>query len=219
MDWADRIDTYARETGFPKSLFVGADGRVVGTWIMGNDYRVKSTYYGGYPAGYLRRVKALFPDKRRTLHLFSGQVDLSAFPGDTVDINAGLNPTYVDDAQTMMHVPLETYDLVLADPPYSVEDAEHYQTTMVKRNVVMRALQRLPLGAHVVWLDQVLPMYRKDKFEQEAAIGMWKSTNHRFRGITIFGRRDATVSHNVATAMRRKTKPDPAAVPACPPAD
>jgi hypothetical protein len=39
-----------------------------------------------------------------------------------------------------------------------------------------------------VWLDQVLPMYRKDRFAQEAVIGMWKSTNHRFRGITIFRR-------------------------------
>ena len=204
MQWEDRISNYARETGFPKCLFVGPDGRVVGTWIMGNDYRVKSTYYGGYPAGYLRRIKALFPDKRRVLHLFSGQVDLGTFPGDTVDINPKLKPTYVDDAQTLSRVPLETYDLVLADPPYSVEDADHYQTTMVKRNVVMRALQRLPIDAHVVWLDQVLPMYRKDAFEQEAAIGMWKSTNHRFRGITIFRRRDAAISNNVASAVKRK---------------
>ena len=206
MRWEDRIENYGRETGFPKCLFVGPDGRVVGTWIMGNDYRVKSTYYGGYPAGYLRRIRALFPDKTRTLHLFSGQVDLAAFPGDTVDINASLKPTYVDDAQTLTRVPLEDYDLVLADPPYSVEDADHYQTTMVKRNVVLRALRRLPIGAHVVWLDQVLPMYRKDAFEQEAAIGMWKSTNHRFRGITIFRRRDAAVSGNVASASRRKAE-------------
>ncbi len=204
MQWDDRINNYGRETGFPKCLFVGPDGRVVGTWIMGNDYRVKSAYYGGYPAGYLRRIRALFPDKKRPLHLFSGQVDLAAFPGDTVDINPELKPTYVDDAQTLERVPLEKYDLVLADPPYSVEDADHYETTMVKRNVVMRALQRLPIGAHVVWLDQVLPMYRKDAFEQEAAIGMWKSTNHRFRGITIFRRRDAAISHNVASAARRR---------------
>ena len=40
-----------------------------------------------------------------------------------------------------------------------------------ERNVLMRALQRLPIGAHVVWLDQVLPMNRKDAFEQEAIIG------------------------------------------------
>jgi hypothetical protein len=188
VDWQDRIDSYVRETGFPRSLFVGGDGRVVGTWIMGNDYRVKSAYYGGYPAGYLRRVRALFPEKRRVLHLFSGRVDLAAFPGDTVDINPELRPTYLDDAQTLERVPLGAYDLVLADPPYSVEDAERYQTTMVKRNTVMRALRRLSPGAHVVWLDQVLPMYRKDAFAVDAVIGMVKSTNHRFRVITVFRR-------------------------------
>ncbi len=188
MEWQQRISNYAEATGFPQSLFVAADGRVVGTWIMGNDYRVKTGYYGGYPAGYLRRIRALFPDKCRVLHLFSGRVDLAALPGDTVDLNAALAPTYVDDAQTLTGVPLDRYDLVLADPPYSVEDAERYQTTMIKRNLVMRALRRLSPGAHVVWLDQVLPMYRKDSFGLDAVIGMVKSTNHRFRVITVFRR-------------------------------
>jgi hypothetical protein len=188
MEWQDRIDSYCRVTKFPRSLFIGEDGRVVGTWIMGNDYRVKSNYYGGYPAGYLKRIKALFPDKKSTLHLFSGKVDLATFPGDTVDINPANGATFVDDAQTLEQVPLKRYDLVLADPPYSVEDCEHYGTSMVKRNTVMRALAGLPPGAHVVWLDQVLPMYRKDTFAVDATIGMWKSTNHRFRGITVFRR-------------------------------
>ena len=108
---------------------------------------------------------------------FSGRVNLDTFPGDTVDIT-----------QRLENVPLENYDLVLADPPYSIEDAERYQTTMVKRNVVMSALRGLSPGAHVVWLDQVFPMYRKDIFSVEAVIGMVKSTNHRFRVITVFKR-------------------------------
>jgi hypothetical protein len=187
MTHADRIRSYHKTTGFPESLFIGGDGRIVGTWIMGNDYRVKSTYYGGYPAGYLKRVKSLFPDKERALHLFSGKVDTLTMPGDTVDINSENQPTYVDDAQTLSAVPLEKYDLVMADPPYSVEDCERYQTSMVKRNKVMAALgARLTPGTHVVWLDQVLPMYRKDQFSVEAVIGMVKSTNHRFRVVTVF---------------------------------
>lgn len=188
LTWQDRIDAYAAATKFPRSLFISEDGRVVGTWIMGNDYRVQTGYYGGYPAGYLRRVKSMFPDKRRVLHLFSGKVDLSALPGDTVDINPDLSPTYVDDAQRLEAVPLPDYDLILADPPYSVEDCERYRTTMVKRNVVMQALSRCAPGAHVVWLDQVLPMYRKDTWAIDAVIGMVKSTNHRFRVVTIFRR-------------------------------
>lgn len=187
MTLQERIDNYTAATKFPRSLFLSEDGRVVGTWIMGNDYRVRSGYYGGYPAGYLKRVAAMFPDKKDVLHLFSGKVDLSILGGDTVDLDDETEPTFVDDAQTLTSVPLEKYDLVLADPPYSVEDCDHYKPTMVKRNVVMRTLgERLTGGAHVVWLDQVLPMYRKDQFAVEGVIGMVKSTNHRFRVTTIF---------------------------------
>jgi hypothetical protein len=188
LSMKERVKSYHDITGFPESLFVGSDGRIVGTWIMGNNYRVKSGYYGGYPAGYLKRIKALFPDKQRVLHLFSGKVDTATMPGHTVDSNPDRMPDFIDDAHRLTGVPLENYDLVMADPPYSVEDCEHYGTTMVKRNVVMAALgARLSRNCHVVWLDQVLPMYRKDQFCLEAVIGMVKSTNHRFRVVTIFG--------------------------------
>lgn len=190
MNWQDRIDAYVARTGHPKSLFISEDGRVVGTWIMGQNYKVPSGYYGGYPAGYLKRIWSMFPDKLRALHVFSGKVDQTWLPGDTVDSNADLNPTYVDDAHTLLNVPLGRYDLVLADPPYSVEDAERYQTSMVKRKKVMDALAAgVKSGTHVVWLDQVLPMYRKDSWDVEAVIGMVKSTNHRFRVVTIFRRK------------------------------
>src|SRR5690348_7360293 len=113
MDWNSRIENYSKQTKFPQSLFIADDGRVVGTWIMGQDYRVKSGYFGGYPAGYLKRVKALFPDKKSPLHLFSGKVDQSVLPGDTVDFDPTLEPTYLDDAQSLESVPLRVYDLIL----------------------------------------------------------------------------------------------------------
>lgn len=183
----DRINNYCQQTGYPRNIFLGEDGRIVGTWIMGNNYTVKSGYYGGYPHGYLKRIKAMFPDKLNVLHLFSGCVDLEALPGKTCDINPERNPDYVDDAQSLKSVPVEEFDLVCADPQYSVEDSEHYGVSMVKRNQVMKSLgARLKSGAHVVWLDQVLPVYRKDQFTLEATIGMMKSTNHRFRMVTIF---------------------------------
>lgn len=183
-----RIDNYHKETKYPESLWVGGDGRISGTFIMGQNYTVKSGYYGGYPAGYLRRVKALFPEKTSVLHLFSGRVDTVAFPGDTVDIRPELNPTWLVSAETLDGVLLPCYDLVLADPPYSVEDCEHYGTPMVNRNKVMQALTGLNPGSHVVWLDQALCMYRKDQWRIVGCIGMLKSTNHRFRMIVIFER-------------------------------
>jgi hypothetical protein len=187
MNITERIKNYNNKSGFPESLFLGGDGRIVGTWVMGNNYQVKQKFYGGYPHGYLNRIKLLFPDKKNTLHLFSGCVDTEIFPGKTVDINSDRNPDYIDDAHTLNGVPLEEFDLILADPPYSVEDCDHYQTTMIKRNVVMKNLgERLKSGTHVVWLDQVLPMYKKVNLKTIGYIGMVKSTNHRFRVVTIF---------------------------------
>jgi hypothetical protein len=60
-------------------------------------------------------------------------------------------------------------------------------------NRVMRALKGLSPGSHVVWLDQVIPMYRSAAFVQEAVIGVQRSTNHRFRCVVVFQRtnRDA----------------------------
>ncbi|MCY4120418.1 MAG: hypothetical protein OXG72_05795, partial [Acidobacteria bacterium] len=79
----ERIESYNARMPYPRSLFLGGDGRIVGTWLMGNNYRSNSPIYGGYPNGYLKRIRALFPDKSSTLHLFSGQVDRTAWPGDT----------------------------------------------------------------------------------------------------------------------------------------
>jgi len=187
MDISERIDNYHRVTGFPKSLFVGGDGRLVGTWVMGNNYTVKSTYYGGYPHGYLRRIKALFPDKNNILHLFSGRVDLDIIGGKTIDINPDMNPDYLANAESMSDIISDRFDLILADPPYSVEDCDHYGTVMIKRNKVLsQCVPLLEPGGHLVWLDQVLPMYRKAELSTVGYIGMVKSTNHRFRVITIF---------------------------------
>ena len=58
---------------------------------------------------------------------------------------------------------------------------------MVKRNKVLKeCVKVLKSEGHLVWLDQVLPMYRKNELETVGYIGMVKSTNHRFRVITFF---------------------------------
>jgi hypothetical protein len=187
MTLQDRLDNYHQTLGYPKATFIGGDGRICGTWVMGNNYRVKSTYYGGYPAGYLKRIKALFPDKESVLHLFSGKVDTDIIPGKRIDINPDREPDVVGDAHKLGEYFKEEFDLILSDPPYSIEDCDHYGTIMVKRNTVLKqAYKVLKKGGHLVWLDQVLPQYRKIELKPVGYIGMVKSTNHRFRVITIF---------------------------------
>ena len=168
---------------------VVSHGWLYGIWMIGNNYRSKKKYYGEYPPGYLKRVHALFPDMEDVLHLFSGTVEKGLWKNEVLfDINPDLNPDVVGDAEHLSdYFNANSFDLVVADPPYSAEDAEHYGRPMVSRNKVMKDVHKiLRPGGFICWLDQVLPMYRKDQFRLVGTIGIIRSTNHRFRVLSIF---------------------------------
>jgi hypothetical protein len=187
LTWLERIAHYEQVMRQP--AYMWTQGRwAMGVWFLGNQHRKKNDYHGGYQGNYLKRIAALFPDKVSVLHAFSGMIDLRTLPGDTVDIRAELHPTYVDDCQTLLKVPLARYDLAVADPPYTAEDANYYGTPMVQRNRVMAAFKRLPAGAHVVWLDQMYPMFSSEAFQLEAVINVIGSTNNRVRDVFIWRR-------------------------------
>jgi len=183
MDLQQRIENYEKK--FPKySKLLINNNCIEGIWVMGNNYTTKTSLYGAYPYGYLERIHALFPKTDKMLHLFSGSLPESP-EYDKVDYNTGI------DAETMADVlPNDFYSLILADPPYSIEDCDHYGCCMVKRNVVFKECYKImEKDGYLIWLDQVLPNYKKIEFDIVARIGMVKSTNHRFRVVTIFKRK------------------------------
>jgi len=188
----ERRDFYVNgEPGrkWPASIpWVGPDGRLYGMWILGQDYRNKVPYYGGYPPNYLARVQALFPDAERVLHLFSGS--LPAGPYTRFDMREDVECDVRGDAHELSrYFAAGAFDLILADPPYSAEDADRYGTPWISRNKVIRQVYEvLEPGGYLVWLDQALPMYRKGEIETVAYIGLVRSTNHRFRVATIWQR-------------------------------
>tara|TARA_R110002153_G_scaffold93606_1_gene226303 strand:+ start:66 stop:620 length:555 start_codon:yes stop_codon:yes gene_type:complete len=181
MELEDRVKAYHEKYSKYSKLLINR-GVIEGIWVMGNNYTTKTDLYGAYPYQYLERIFTMFPlIKGKTLHLFSGSLP-DSHDYDKVDYNTGL------DAETFSQViPHNIYELILADPPYSVEDCDRYGCCMVKRNLVFReAYNVLKQGGILIWLDQVLPQYRKTEFDIIGRIGMVKSTNHRFRVITIF---------------------------------
>ena len=150
-----------------------------GIWSIGNNYK-GSGFYGSYPPRYLDRVMSMFPDAENILHLFSGSLYYGV-KGDTLDINPTLSPSIVGDAHNLSSI-VGGYDLIIADPPYSAEDALHYGTPMVNRNkVVAECCKVLQKDGYLIWLDQTLPMYKKIELERCISIGVERSTNHRFR--------------------------------------
>jgi hypothetical protein len=208
LTWDDRIvsyTAYCKSRAFPPAL-VRIDDWTVGYWLIGNNYVSKAKYYGEYPPTYLERMQAIFPEAEAatTLHLFSGKTDTTVLPGDTCDINASLNPTFVANAEDLSGVPLERYRRVFADPPYDAKCAAIYGYPLPLARKVMWELRRLPLGAYVIWIDTRLPMHRADIFQQEAGIGIQRSTNHVFRCVSIFRRIDGAPSRAVQTAAERR---------------
>jgi hypothetical protein len=190
LSLGDRAELYnsAMSPGSRAAPLQATERWLYGVWMMGNDYSNEGDYYGSYPSNYLERVLALFPDKERLLHLFSG--DLGAgVRGDRLDINPDTDPDLVGDAERLSSVVEGDYDLILADPPYSEEDARHYGTPMVSRNrVISECAKVLERGGFLVWLDQVLPMFRKDELELVGTISVIISTNHRVRCVFIWER-------------------------------
>lgn len=80
-----------------------------------------------------------------------------------------------------------SFDLILADPPYTAEDARKYGDTPVNISKTMRALRSVcAKGGNLVWLDQKWPMHRKDEWKTWGHIGLVRSTNHRMRLVSMF---------------------------------
>ncbi len=110
MHWDQRIANYVKRRSFPRA---SSWRRMAGSLAHGS----WATIIGCRPdiMAVIRRDTCAASEpcsriSRKSLHLFSGKVDLAALPGDTVDINPRLKPTYVDDAQRLEGVPLGGYD-------------------------------------------------------------------------------------------------------------
>jgi hypothetical protein len=186
---------------FPKNPdawpVVSPTGRwLTATWFTGAHFQNRSRYYGAYPPIYLARALGLFPEldglpapaaRGTLLHAFSGS--LPAGPYTRLDSQAHLRPDVVGDV-VAPPPGLGPFAVVLADPPYSAEDAALYGTPALDVAAAMRGLARL-VARHgmLLWLDQKVPTYRGDQWRQVGLVTVVRSTNQRLRGASLFERR------------------------------
>lgn len=156
-------------------------------WLLGNDYRNRTRFYGAYPPNFVKRVQALFPDvdEGDVLHVFSGSLPAGRYTRCDLRQEAELSCSVYDLTQTATR----QYPLVIAGPPYSAEDAVQYQTPMVDRRRALQAIADVvPAGGFLAWLDTTWPMHSKKQWLTVGRISLVRSTNHRVRLLTIFER-------------------------------
>lgn len=158
-----------------------------GVWLLGNNYKSKNKYYGEYPPTYLNRVYSLFPDAENVLHIFSGMVEYGHWKNEiTIDLNESLKPKIVGNCQNLPFKE-NSFDLILADPPYSSADAVKYNCKMPNRKAVIHECYKiLKPNGYLVWLDTTYPMYTKKEFNLIGTIGIIRSTNHRTRTVFVW---------------------------------
>ncbi len=188
MTIIDRVEAYnTSEFGikYPDSNLWSPTGKFInGIWLMGNDYRSKSTLYGSYPLRYINRIEKLFPDKIYILHLFSGSIPYGKYVRFDLIQDADVNG---DAEELSNYFQPDSFDIIYSDPPYSKEDAEKYGTKMINRKKVLHECRKvLKKDGFVVWLDTRYTMFTKREFEVRGFINIVRSTNHRFRTAVIF---------------------------------
>ncbi len=163
-----------------------------GCWMIGNDYKNKSKFYGAYPASYLQRLESMFGsfDNYKILHLFSGSLPKS---DNYIRFDMVQDADVQGDAEELSQYFKEnTFDIILADPPYTFEDAEKYTTPMVNRKKVLSECSKiLKPGGYLVWLDCSLPMHKKQELLMRGFISLVRSTQHRFRLVAFFKKPEA----------------------------
>jgi hypothetical protein len=231
MTLAERRDAFARvyakwPAAWPWLVQEGDRDVLYATWIIGNDYRNRSRYYGAYPHGFLDRVLALFPDAGGAggdveLPLFAKLTPkrrrrqpgtiippmphvLHAFSGSLPKSDAYMRCDSHQPAEFRCSVyalptraPAPWFRLVLADPPYTPKDAKSYGTPGVDRRRALAALAAVTeRGGFLTWLDTCWPMFNKRQWTTVGRITVIRSTNHRVRLLSIFQREPQGVSND-----------------------
>jgi hypothetical protein len=194
MNNIDRVNHY-KSVNDKWELHVGNDDRIVGCIYIGNNYAKANDYYGGYQGNYLKRIAALFPDKKSIAHLYAGQADITELPGTKYDINPQDNNTIYADAREMNKYAITQHDLWVCDPPYGEERLKQYQEryncpadNLNIKKVFNELYKTSSPGAHIVWLDWQRPFYKNTEWIEVGAILYRGSTGHKDRSISIYQR-------------------------------
>jgi hypothetical protein len=139
------------------------------------------------------RILALYPDCKRTLHLFSGTIPPNPRHRTiTYDIApkvlGRIRPTICDDVRNILkhRRQIRPVDLTVADPPYDPGDFERYgQEPFGKPEVIRNLGVIMRPGTHLAWLDIRIPVFNAKTWKLLGQIGFAVNLNTRVRMLTM----------------------------------
>lgn len=177
----------------------GKDFRpITDTWFLAPS---KVGYYGAYPNGFLQRARVLLCRiTEPMLHVCSGMVH--RYPGygygpfdKRMDLDLECDPDYLQDARDPYPEPDEypmenKWPAILQDPPYTKEDATHYNVGAdvlpTCKELLTRAWEVLRPGGRVGILHQLHPAGPSKDARLAACITVIQGQNQRARIFTVY---------------------------------
>jgi hypothetical protein len=173
------------------------------TWLLARPkLKNGARYYGSFPSGFLPRARALLgvgPDDA-VLHVCSGRAGEHLFGGfgrndRTVDIDRSLKPDFVMDVREELPPYGRTgWPAILADPPYTEDDADHYTSGRERLPqagpLLARCLQYVRPGGRVGFLHYVFPRPPRNLLAYTvrlvAVVGVIAGYDNRMRAFSVF---------------------------------
>lgn len=167
---------------------------ITDVWLLA---RSKVKYYGAYPSGFLGRARALLgvgPDDP-VLHVCSGMVRSYPWAGlgandKTLDAASTLGPDFLLDVVDEPILRTGTWRAILADPPYTSEDAVHYPSGAAYPEpgpLLANCLDAVHVGGRVGMLHIVAPRPPKGtKFV--ACVGVFCGYGNQMRVFSVYER-------------------------------
>jgi hypothetical protein len=162
-------------------------------------------YYGSYLGGFPERARVLLGASidDPVLHVCGGMARYYPYkagfgPNDkTLDLDPATEPDFLGDAcaplpNGIQNALCPTFRAMLADPPYSEADAEHYAPGAAKYpspgKIVQNMVNALPVGGRAGIIHYMVPRCPKNaKFI--ACVGVVCGFNNRIRAFTVFEKR------------------------------
>lgn len=154
----------------------------------------KRSYFGSFPGGFPERARVLLGCSidEPVLHVCGGAARFYPYAkgfgknDKTLDLDPETEPDYLQDARSEYP---RGFRAILADPPYSTEDAKHYRPgeyNYPKPNeIVKRSLEALEIGGRVGIIHYQLPgMPKNAKFL--ACVGVVVGFQNRIRVFSVF---------------------------------
>lgn len=181
-------------------------------WLLTRS-KVKG-FYGAYPGGFLQRARDLLGVgiNDPVLHVCSGRIRDYPYrglgPNDrTLDLDPEVEPDFRQDARepfpllprleriadgSIVFKRRALWAAVLADPPYTEEDAQHYavgpKVLPTARQLLLNGIDAVRIGGKVGILHERAPRPPKDRARFVALVHVFVGYENRVRTYSVFER-------------------------------